>query len=185
LPPCVCAPHGPISSRPSQDRRPPIDEDAAMRVPTDRRGFLASGIAYGLGLGFAGARPARAGSGESRCRPALLPQDDPDPDGRLKRLERTRRRYTYDYTRVPSLPMVGKAPASEPFSRPWLAQALARVADVVENFISRPGGAREDRARAWRRAVEAARAPADGRTAESLVRLAQETAAAAARGGRP
>src|SRR5262249_59332020 len=122
--------------------------------------------------------PGRPGSGESRCRPALPRPDDPAPDGRLKRLERTRRRYTYDYTRVPSLPMVEKVPASEQFSRPWLAQALARVADVVENFISRPGGAREDRARAWRRAVEAARAPADGPTGEALLRLAQETAAA-------
>jgi arachidonate 15-lipoxygenase len=157
-----------------------------MFVPSDRRGFLASGIACGLGLGFAGPGPARAASGDSRCRPPLLPQDDPDPAARLRRLERTRLRYTYDYTRVPTLPMVEKVPASEQFSRPWLAQALARVADLVENFTGRAGGEKAGRARAWRRAVEAAaRAPIDGQAADSLIRLAYETAAAPAGGGRP
>jgi arachidonate 15-lipoxygenase len=158
-----------------------------MATPSDRRGFLRTSIAGGVGLGLARTRRALGGSTESICREPLLPQDDPDPAGRLRRLERVRKRYTYDFTRLPPLPMVEKVPASEQFSLPWLRQAVSRVADLVENFSHRPGGAQDGRVLACRRVVEALAAgrTIDGTAAETLVRIARRSAADRAGHGRP
>ena len=148
---------------------------AAMLAP-DRRCFLRTGIA-GLGLSLVRSGAAAAASTERVCRDPLLPQDDPDPEGRLRRLEKVRSRYVYDYTRLATLPMVENVPATDEFSIPWLRQAASRVADLLENFA--PGGGRSgERLLAQRRVVEAlARGRAiEGGAAGALLSLAQQAA---------
>src|SRR5882762_3335354 len=152
-----------------------------------RRGFLWTSVAGGLGLGLAGSHSALGASIESLCREPLLPQDDPNPRARLRRLEKTRGRYTYDYTRVPSLPMLEKVPPSEEFSFPWLLQGANRVVDLIENFTHRSGGASGSRPLAYRRVVEmvAAGRAIDGGAADTLLRIARESAADPAGRDRP
>jgi arachidonate 15-lipoxygenase len=158
-----------------------------MLTSSDRRGFLRTSVAGGLGLGLAGNRSVLGGPIESLCREPLLPQDDPNPRARLRRLEKTRSRYTYDYTRVPTLPMVEKVPPSEEFSLPWLLQGANRVADLIENFTHRPVGARGSNALACRRVVEmlAAGRAINGGAADTLLRLACQSAADPAGHDRP
>jgi arachidonate 15-lipoxygenase len=150
-----------------------------MSSLSDRRGFLRTGIAGGLGIGLAGRASAFAGSADRACRQALLPQDDPDPAARLQQLEKTRSHYTYDFNRVPALPMVETVPASDQFSIPWLLEGADRVADLVENFTARSGGGNGSRALALRRVVEkmAAGRAIDGGPAATLLRIARESAA--------
>jgi len=156
-----------------------------MLTSSDRRGFLRTSLAGGLGLGLA-TGSALGGPAGAVCREPLLPQDDPDPAGRLRRLERVRKRYVYDFTRLPPLPMVEKVPASEQFSRPWLGQGLSLVADLVENFTHRAGGGNGGHVLACRRVIEmmAAGGAIDGGAANALLRIARQ-AAEPARGGRP
>jgi arachidonate 15-lipoxygenase len=100
----------------------------------DRRRFLRTGLAGGLGITLEG--PARRTS----CREPSLPQQDADPRSRQRQLARTRDLYVYDYERVPAVPMVAKLPRSERFSLRWLAQGANRAADLIRNFAVKPGG---------------------------------------------
>jgi arachidonate 15-lipoxygenase len=139
-----------------------------MISPHGRRRFLRTGVAGSLGLALAGKSPAQGSRAPSSCREALLPQEDPNPRSRRRRLERTRDLYVYDYERVPTVPMVSKLPLSEQFSFRWLAQGANRVADLLRNFAVKPNG----------RAL----ASLAGGHAEGLLELARESAASSSSG---
>jgi len=93
-----------------------------MTSKQDRRRFLGTGVAGGLGLTLGVNRSAERASDLSSCREPRLPQHDPDPRSRRRQLARTRERYVYDYERIAEVPMVERLPRSEQFSLPWLAQ---------------------------------------------------------------
>ncbi len=136
-----------------------------MTSTYDRRRFLRTGVAGGLGLTLAGSAPAQRRSSLSSCREPLLPQQDPDPLSRRRQLARTRDQYVYDYERITAVPMVEHLPRSEQFSLPWLAQGASRAADLIRNFAARPSG----------RSVESLAAG----SAEGLFDLARQCASAA------
>jgi arachidonate 15-lipoxygenase len=157
-----------------------------MSSSPDRREFLRTSLAGGLGLGLAVKSAARPAEAASACARAALPQDDPDPAGRLRQLERTRGRYTWDYERIPSVPMVERLPPSDVFSLPFLRQAVDRALDLVENFLT-PAERRLAGGRTWRSVVEALATGGnrDTATLRTLLDVAARAARSARGDGRP
>ena len=127
-----------------------------MNRSADRREFLRANLLGGVALGLAAKEAAQPAEAAEACARASLAQDDPDPAGRQRQIERTRTRYTWDHVRIPTVPMVEKVPRSDAFSLPFLRQGFEKAADLLENFLARPGSTRpRRRGREWSRAVEA------------------------------
>jgi arachidonate 15-lipoxygenase len=124
-----------------------------MSTARDRRDFLRTGLAGTLGLGLSAATP-RAAAAAPACGNAVLPQDDPNPRARARKLARVRSGYTYDFYRVPTLPMAAKIPLAEQFSVAWGLLVADRAINLARNFVLPSRAERERRALTWRRALE-------------------------------
>lgn len=62
-----------------------------------------------------------------------LPNDDPDPKGRRRRLERARDRYRWTHQHASGVPLVARVPLEDRYSARFLARVLQLNVDVATN----------------------------------------------------